>query len=825
MLRRLALLGLLGLVACPGSKSGDDDDTNPPSSKGAVSGTLQPFQAGSAAANGGSSLDAFFSLPGAKNLSQKVSRILAARGVWRTGIPSKPLTHQASLLPGELIVHFDTPNLSAEEAVAQARVAGYHVVHQAFLSETQHLLRYEVSQPQAMSGGAPTVRALTEAEHVRVLQQVQAVPGVQNAESNLRVRALAVPNDPLYSRQWHYKNMNLPAAWDLGTGSDSIVVAVVDTGITKHPDLNSRMLDGVDLISNAANAGDGDGVDSDPTDNGKDLPNGGSSFHGTHVAGTIGASSNNGTGVAGVTWSGRNILPVRVLGTQGGSLADIIAGITWASGGSVPGVRANTTPARVINMSLGGNGSASPEMQSAINAAIARGAILVVAAGNENANTSNSFPCNQQSVICVGAVRFNGKRASYSNYGAQVDVMATGGQTSEDRNGDGFPDGVLSTLPNSSNQPSYEWYQGTSMATPHVAGIVALMLAQDPTLTAEDVENILKDTADPSSQCSEGCGAGLVDAYAAVLRAAGGGDTSLPPKLAITTTQLSFTGASSQSLTVRNNGGGTLQVSVAVSGANAAEVSVSSTSLSIPAYKSATLNVSVNPGSLAAGSYVAQLDLTGASGAGNAQVLVKFRVGATDEKDALIGFAYLDAAGEVQVDDDGVALVPAGGGYNYNVKLDPHDYLVLASIDDTGEGDYFDDGDRVGFWRDTTQVETVTVTKGKTTSGISFTLVPYQSDDDHQPTTTIGGACTTNGSCGTGGLCLTGTSFPGGYCTQDCVKTSCPSGSACYSNDRGATAYCFVSCTPPASGSGQGTCRSGYLCVSDNAGSGACLPQ
>ncbi|MGE6758121.1 S8 family peptidase [Corallococcus interemptor] len=824
MLRRLALLGLLGLAACPGDNKDDDDDTDTTSTKGTVTGTLQPFQAGSAGANAGSSLDAFFSLPGAKDLSQKVSSALAARGVWRTGIPSKPLSHNASLLPGELIIHFDTPNLSAEEAVAQARVAGYHVVHQAFLSETQHLLRYEVSQPQAMSGGAPNVRALTEAEHVRVLQAVQAVPGVRNAESNLRVRALSVPNDPLYARQWHYKNMNLPAAWDLGTGSDSIVVAVLDTGITVHPDLNSRVLPGMDLISSLANAGDGDGVDTDPTDNGKDLPNGGSSYHGTHVAGTIGASSNNGVGVAGVTWSGRNILPVRVLGAQGGSVADIIAGITWASGGTVPGVRVNTTPAKVINMSLGGNGSASAEMQNAINAASARGAILVVAAGNENENTSSTFPCNQQNVICVGAVRFNGKRAGYSNYGSQVDVMATGGQTSEDRNGDGFPDGVLSTLPNSSNQPSYEWYQGTSMATPHVAGIVALMLAQDASLKTADVEAILKDTADTTSQCSEGCGAGLVDAYAAVLRAKGGGDPTLPPKLAISTTQLSFSGAASQALSVRNNGGGTLQVSVAVSGTNASAVSVSSTSLSIPAYKSAALNVSVTPGSLAAGSYVAQIDLTGASGAGNAQVLVKFRVGATDEKDAVIAFAYLDAAGEVQIDDDGIGTVSGTNGYNYSAKITPRDYLVLASIDDTGEGDFFDDGDRVGFWRDTTQVETVTVTKGKTTSGVSFTLVPYQSDEDHTPTSTIGGACTTNGACGTDGLCLTGTSFPGGYCTQDCVTDSCPSGSACYSSDRGATAYCFVSCTPSGTNP-QGTCRTGYRCVSDNAGSGACLPQ
>ncbi|CAM3315985.1 S8 family serine peptidase [Corallococcus sp. ZKHCc1 1396] len=822
MLRRLALLGMLGLAAC--DSDGDDDDDILDTTKGTVEGTLQPFQAGSAAVGSPSSLDAFFSLPNAKSLSQSVSRALAARGVWRTGIPSKPLTQASSLLPGQVIIRFDTPGLSAEEAVAQARVAGYHVEHQAYLSDTLHLLRFEVRQPQAMSSGAPNVRALTEAEHVRVLQKVQAVPGVQHAESNVRVRPLAVPNDPLYSRQWHYSKMNLPAAWDLGTGSESIIVAVLDTGSTDHPDLNSRMLPGMDLISDTANAGDGNGVDTNPKDEGRDLPNGGSSFHGTHVAGTIGASSNNGVGIAGVTWSGRNIVPVRVLGTQGGSLADIVAGMNWASGGNVPGVAPIANRARVINMSLGGNGAPSKALQDTVNAAVLRGSIFVVAAGNENTSTANSFPCNLQNVICVGAVRFNGKRASYSNFGPQVDVMAAGGQTSEDRNGDKFPDGVLSTLPNSSNQPSYDWYQGTSMATPHVAGIVALMLAKNPGLSSQEVEGILKDTADATSLCSEGCGAGLVDAYAAVLRASGGGNPDAPPKLAISTTQLSITGTDTQTLSVRNNGGGSLQVGVAVSGANASAVSVSSTSLTIPAYKSASLSVSVNPGSLAVGSYVAQVDLTGASGAGSAQVLVKFRVGATEGKDAVLAFAYLDAAGEVQIDDDGIGTVSGAGGYEYTTKLTPRDYLVLASIDDTGEGDYFDDGDRVGFWRDTTQVETVAVTKGQKTPGISFTLVPYQSDEDEQPNATIGQPCSSSSQCGANGLCANGSAFPGGYCTQDCLSLSCPSGSACYPSSDGASAYCFASCTPSSSGTTQGSCRTGYVCVDDGAGGGACIP-
>ncbi len=817
MIRRLAILGLLGLTACPIV----EEDPLPPvvQPTGTVQGTLAPFRGQSADAQTAVQ-PVLFQDGGDQKLSRAIASALASKGVLRTGYPVSNLVLQDPIIKGEVLVRFEEANLSPEAAIARAQVSGYRAVHKGYASEYLHVIRYEPAGVKAMSGteAASPVRSLSSAEHTALVQRLAMAPGVRYAESNLRVMPFAVPNDPRYSQQWHYPNMNLPAAWDITTGKDSIVMAVVDTGITRHPDLDARVIPGVDLISDGTKAGDGDGVDNDPTDLGKDMPNGGSSFHGTHVAGTMGAVSNNNLGVAGVTWAGK-LLPVRVLGTSGGTLGDIAAGMKWAAGGIVPGARANTTPARVINLSLGGRGTGGQAVQEIIDSA--PGAVFVIAAGNANEDATNTFPCNMQNVICVGSTRFNGKRSSFSNYGAPVDVMAAGGQVSEDLNGDGEPDGVLSTLPNGSNQPSYDWYNGTSMAAPHVAGIVALMLSVNPDLNAADVETILKETADPASQCAEGCGAGLVNAQAAVRRAQGSSDTSAPAKLGVSSSQLSFTGSGSQQLTVRNVGGGTLQVNASISGPQASSVSVSSASLSIPAYKSASLTVSVNSGSLPNGDYSAQLSLSSTStGAGSATVMVRFRVGATQDKDAVIAFAYQDALGEWQVDDDGVALVSAGSGYGYSVSLAPRSYFVLATIDDDGDEKFFEAGERVGFWRDATQVEPLDVTVNQTVKGVSFSLVPYKPIEE-APVSKVGQSCTSDSNCGAGERCKTAANgFPGGYCTQDCLDSACPAGSKCFYDDAQETsASCYATCTGVG---GQGSCRSGYICYDDGTGSGAC---
>jgi serine protease len=342
-------------------------------------------------------------------------------------------------------------------------------------------------------------------------------PTVLYAEPDRRVQALSTPTDPLYSSQWHYfeakGGLNLPSAWDVSTGS-GIVVAVVDTGVRPHVDLADNLLTGYDFISGTSSSNDGDGRDSDPADPGDGCNGGHSSWHGTHVAGTIAAVTNNGEGGAGVAY-GAKILPVRVLGCGGGYFSDISDGVLWASGTAVGGVSAPSQPARVINMSLGGRSSCPTTMQNAINQARANGAVIVVAAGNSNQDASLHSPANCAGVITVAATGRTGARASYSNYGAKIDVSAPGGNMST-----GAANGVLSTLNDGYSTPgndSYSYYQGTSMAAPHVAGVAALMLARNPGLKPDEVEVLLKSTTRPLPvACSLGCGKGIVNAAAAV---------------------------------------------------------------------------------------------------------------------------------------------------------------------------------------------------------------------------------------------------------------------------------------------------------------------
>ncbi|MBN6104152.1 S8 family serine peptidase [Xanthomonas sp. CFBP 8703] len=372
-------------------------------------------------------------------------------------------------------------------------------------------------------------RPLDHAEAETLMRQLAADPNVEYVEVDQRMTIALTPNDPSLSNQWAFgtttAGINVRPAWDQATGN-GVVVAVIDTGITSHPDLNANVLPGYDFISVAADARDGNGRDSNPADEGdwaaanecySGSPASNSSWHGTHVAGTIAAVTNNSTGVAGTAFNAK-ILPVRVLGKCGGYTSDIADAITWASGGTVSGVPANTTPAEVINMSLGGSGTCSTTYQNAINGAVGRGTTVVVAAGNSAANVSGSVPANCANVIAVAATTSSRAKASYSNYGTGIDISAPGSS-------------ILSTLNDGTTTPgnaSYASYNGTSMATPHVAGVVALMQSVAPSpLTPAQVESTIKSTA-ASFSCSQGCGAGLLDANAAVTAALGGGTTTPP---------------------------------------------------------------------------------------------------------------------------------------------------------------------------------------------------------------------------------------------------------------------------------------------------------
>jgi serine protease len=348
-------------------------------------------------------------------------------------------------------------------------------------------------------------------------------PDVEYAEPDRIMVPLFVPNDPLYTQQWHYYDakggLNLPSAWDKSTGA-GVNVAAIDTGYRPHADLSGQILPGYDFITSAAIGADGNGRDSDASDTGDSTTAGQcggglpaqddtSSWHGTHVAGTIAARTNNGLGVAGVAY-GAKVVPVRVLGKCGGYTSDIADAIVWASGGAVTGAPANANKARVLNLSLGGTGACDATTQNAINSARSRGAVVVVAAGNSNVNASNANPANCAGVITVAAVGRSGGKASYSNYGANVDVAAPGGDSGG---------AILSTWNAGTTTPAgdnYGYMMGTSMATPHVAGVAALMLAKNPNLTPDEVEAKLKATARAFPAACSGCGAGIVDAAAAV---------------------------------------------------------------------------------------------------------------------------------------------------------------------------------------------------------------------------------------------------------------------------------------------------------------------
>ena len=409
------------------------------------------------------------------------------------------------------------------------------------LPDASNRLSMGINAMRTLSTGADVIRTdrkLGKAESKQLMVELLQDPNVLAVEPDIRLKAKFVPNDPLYAQQWHYKNgaggINLEPAWDITRGS-GVVVGVIDTGITPHSEFAGQLVPGYDFIGDIDTAADGDGRDADPNDPG-DWHDGecdffgtpaDSSWHGTHVAATIAALTDNGAGVAGVAPNAK-ILPLRALGKCGGFLSDIADAITWGSGGSVTGLPANANPAEVLNLSLGGGGACSVAFQTAIDAAVARGTTIVVAAGNSGGDAAAEQPASCNNVITVSAVGPTGTIASYSNFGPLVDVAGPGGT--------GFSpaaDNVLSALNlglTSQGTEGYAWYAGTSMAAPHVAGVAALIQSASTTpKTPAQVKKILENTAYANGGFPGGCGyanpcgTGIVDATAAV-RVADGAD-------------------------------------------------------------------------------------------------------------------------------------------------------------------------------------------------------------------------------------------------------------------------------------------------------------
>jgi len=408
-------------------------------------------------------------------------------------------------------------------------------------------------------------------QKVQTLRQIKRLrlrADVEYAEPNYIYKALQVPDDEFYRLQWHYQAINLPQAWDITTGvkagGGSVIVAVVDTGVfLAHPDLTNQLVAGYDFVSDITNAGDGDGIDNNPDDPGDGAQPNSSSWHGTHVAGTVAAQTDNTNGVSGVAWQAK-VMPVRALGTLGGANYDIIQSVRFAAGlsndsGTVPAQKAD-----IINLSIGGPGF-SQAAQDAFNEVRAEGVIVVAAAGNENTSLL-SYPASYAGVVSVSATDFANNRAPYSNFGSLIDVAAPGGDQGVDLNNDGFGDGVLSTLVDDSNGSRvavYSFYQGTSMASPHVAGVFALMRAVYPAISPDEIDGLLMSGTITTDLGSAGrddfYGNGLLDALKAVQEAQKLGNGGvLPPQPALITStpsQLNLGATSTANLVVSNMGG------------------------------------------------------------------------------------------------------------------------------------------------------------------------------------------------------------------------------------------------------------------------------
>ena len=450
-----------------------------------------------------------------------------ATAVSAMAVPASAAAADATAADGgvtdQIIVKYRAGVTSAKPQTARwSALAGVTLEHARDFGAGGHVLRLKEKTPLAQVAA--------------IAKRLGADPDVEYAEPDQIMQSTLVPNDPQYVNQWGYfapapglMGANLPGAWDLSTGSASVYIAVIDTGIRPHADLAGRYIGGYDFINTLAVANDGNLRDSDPSDPGDWVAANecgsnaaaNSSWHGTHVAGTIAAAGNDGLGVTGINWVSK-VVPVRVLGKCGGYTSDIVDGMRWSAGLSVAGVPANPYPAKVMNLSLGGSGTCSSTYQNAINAINAAGAVVVVAAGNSNANASAYSPASCAGVVTVAATGKAGNRSYYSNYGASVEIAAPGG----DKNADGSTGAILSTLNAGLTTPgadSLAYYQGTSMATPHVVGIVSLMLSVNPALTPAQVTQMLQSTATAfpaGSTCTTAlCGAGIVNAAGAVAAA------------------------------------------------------------------------------------------------------------------------------------------------------------------------------------------------------------------------------------------------------------------------------------------------------------------
>lgn len=666
-----------------------------------------------------------------------------------------------------------------------------------------------------------------------------AAPGVKVVARNLKKTGFRTPSDELFGYQWDLDFIHMNAAWDITVGDPNLVVAVVDSGLVQaHPDINGRIardpvnntLVGADLISDGGlDLDDIPGRDTNPEDPGDHLFGAQSSFHGTHIAGTIGAETDNaGEGMAGITWVGQ-LVPVRVLGDHlSGYDDDIIDGLLWAIGDpDVQGVPSNVKPARVVNLSLGGpSDQASQQLWDDVVGSILNDAagrypqrpILVAAAGNSDEDAANITPANCAGMIAVGASNISGVRASYSNYGTTIDVMAPGGQAGTDLNSDGQDDAILSL-----SGMEYDLREGTSMAAPHVTGVIALLLSANDTLTQAQVESIIRNSADQRGICSEGCGAGWLDAMSALLLA--GGEIQLTPLLVSDTTSVFFApGIQSRQLSVVNLGNAPFTFHTLIEGAQAElfDVSPSTGAVDVATQPGGrvNLNVTLARGTFQAGS--ANLVIVGEGDATGQQAVVN--LGFNDDQgrsprqiQIIEVTAYREGDGG-ELERVASATARRDEGFTYAIEgLPAGEYQVFAVGDDNQDGVYDAQRESTGAYPASDAPEWVQVDDDVRVADVDFTILGGFIPEVEGG---VGAPCADDGDCRFAADAACITSFSGGYCSRLCdLDGACGEGAACelLECDTGPCAVCLVQCVS------DSQCRfdEGYLCD----GYGTCTPD
>jgi subtilisin family serine protease len=531
------------------------------------------------------------------------------------------------------------------------------------------------------------------------------------------------PNDEFFNLQWHYAMIQLPGAWDVTTGDANVLVAVIDTGTTDHPDLAGRQIDGFDFISDLSISGDGDGIDADPTDVGDGAGVSASSFHGSHVSGTVAATTNNAIGVSGVTWFTR-VMAVRALGLGGvGSDFDIANGIRYSARLSNNSGQLPAEPADIVNMSFGGP-DFSQTVADAVAAARNEGVLLIAASGNENTSVPY-YPAALDGVVSVGAVDLDRGRAPYSNFGTTLDFVAPGGNTAVDRNGDGFVDGVLSTIFDDRTAPAepiFAFYQGTSMASPHVAGVAALMLAVNPTLTPDQLETILASTAEDlgAPGRDDVFGNGLVNAQAAVLAAQGG--VAAEPLLTLSADTLHFNGVlDALTVQVSNLGGEPLTVGpiTATTQSGGDWLSVFTVASTDPLKDISALVIAVDRTGLADGTYLGAIAVNSNGGSRDVQIIMQVRVSPTVNESDIFILAVDPATLETVTQ----VVQTAATTLDYALdELPPGRYIVVAGTDDDDDGFICGPGEICGAYPVENQPVDISLDAGEDRSNIDFTI-------------------------------------------------------------------------------------------------------